>query len=260
MGRGKAAAIAVLLVAGLAGTVNADIPAVEPRIFVTDVDVLPCRRLTESSAVSSRLFIGLSGDLCDMVLNAPACDVPTGRVFNGAAVGAGVFALPDEFFARFADARGLPHEPVALQRYDSVLLREDTCALTQADLFTEDDLDLRQEIAVAHLIVIHELAHIVDYRVGYSLSERLEHLDIERGLGHAHGDNEFKELFAFCAAAIQWRTNYSLPIADAMTVRLATRGLANGMISWRCPSENRAAVNDILTAADVLPVDPYLTP
>lgn len=255
-----ATALVLALWVFLAGSAADAAPGVtETPTPMSDVADMPCRLLTQRSPQPKQMFAGLSGDLCDMVLNASACPVPTGRVFNGAAAGARVFVLPDEFFARFAELRALPDEPLALQRYDSALIREDTCKLTQADLFSEDDLDVRREIAVAHLIVIHELAHIVDYRADFMLSAALETADIERGLGHAHGANELKELFAFCATALQWHTNFSLPNVDAVEVRLATRGSASGMISWRCPSGNRATVNEILAAAGALPVDPYLT-
>ena len=253
-----AAALVIVLSVVLAGsTADAAPHGTATPVAISDVSDMPCRPLPQPSTQPDRMFAGLPGDLCQTLLYAPVCDVPTGNVFNGAAAGATVVAVPAGFFSRLADVRGWSDVPRALQRYDTVILSEEMCELAQRDVFFETDPDVREDVAIAHLTLIHELAHIVDYRSGYSLSARLEHADIERGLGHAHGAHEFQELFAFCLTTLTWRTNVTLPAIEASLFRDMSRGRVNGVAGWRCPSDNREAVAEILDSFALTPAAAY---
>lgn len=224
-----------------------------------DPNTVSCRHLPGDGAPPDLWFADLSRELCDMLLHAEQCPVSTSGIYNDAAADATVVALPDRFFDVFAAERDRTVVPIALQRYDAVLLRTSTCADLNRSLWT-GSRDQRTRIAASHITFLHELAHVVDYRTGYRMSDELAAHDIERGLGHAHGDHEWRELFAFCAARLQWMNHTGLTRIELSQIWPLHYDRSTGTPSASialCPRKNRVATTEILNDWAAAPTGPY---
>lgn len=208
---------------------------------------VPCHFIPTSDEFPDLRFSDLSMDLCSQLVNSDIClTTKISDIFGGAAAGAEVRAVNAGFFPEYMATRDSHHIPLGLQRGHQILIPEETCKALSLDPRLVEDKDLRLKVIRHHLTFIHEAAHIVDFKTGYAISDLLEQVGVaERGIGHAHGDHEFKELLAFCMTTIMWG-NKEVLSARERTALGYTYFSEMRLILERCGEDNERTTRDVL--------------
>lgn len=247
-----ASALSYLTSTSAYGSLGIDIP---------NIGDVPCHFIPDSPDFPNKRFMDIPAELCAQLQTAEVCTTTKiNSIYGGAAAGADVRAVNLEFFVEYAESRGHSVAPLGLQRGSMLIISKGTCAALSLDPRDIEDKGLRMAIIRHHLTFIHEAAHIVDFKTGYAISELLEQVGVaERGIGHAHGNNEYKELLAFCMTTLMWDNKEVLSARERAALGY-TYFSEMRLILERCGEDNARTTRDVLAKFGVDITDPYFEP